>query len=137
MYMKPKAQVRFRVDFTERSSIGPGKVELLECLQKVGSVSRAARAMGMSYRRAWTLLETINKSFDVRATVHNVGGVGGGGVEVTAFGELLITTFREAEKQFNRVAKGCMKEVSCHARDFVSAAPTKVSIAEKPDRRPK
>jgi molybdate transport system regulatory protein len=134
--MKTQAVVRFRVDFTKTSSIGPGKVALLECIRELGSVSAAARAMGMSYRRAWTLLETVNKSFDQRATLHSVGGVGGGGVEVTAFGELLIKSFREAERRFNRVAKGCMKEVNAHAKDFVATGPTKVSVAEKPNRRP-
>ena len=134
--MNHKTVIRFRVDFSDTSSIGPGKVALLESIKECWSVSAAARTMGMSYRRAWTLLETVNKSFDVRATIHNVGGVGGGGVEVTEFGELLIKSFRDAERRFNRVAKGCMKEVGAHARDFAATRPTKNSIAEKPNRRP-
>ena len=55
-----KQIVRFRVDFSEACSLGPGKIELLESIQKTGSLRQAAQALGMSYRRAWLLLDGLN-----------------------------------------------------------------------------
>jgi len=94
--MKKAPLIRFRVDFTEHSNLGPGKVALLEEIRKYGSLSEAARRMRMSYRRAWLLLDSLNNSFDVPATVNSTGGRGGGGAEVTPFGVLLIERYREA-----------------------------------------
>ncbi len=56
--------VRFRVDFSPICSIGPGKIELLESIQRTGSLRQAARALGLSYRRAWLLLDDLNRSFN-------------------------------------------------------------------------
>lgn len=58
--------VRFRLDLAEGLSIGPGKVELLELLAQHGSISAAARAMRISYRQAWLLLDSLNKGFGER-----------------------------------------------------------------------
>jgi molybdate transport system regulatory protein len=67
--------------------------------------------MGMSYRRAWLLLDSLNKTFDVPATVNSTGGRGGGGAEITPFGVLLIERYREVERQLNQVAGECLKEI--------------------------
>jgi molybdate transport system regulatory protein len=67
--------------------------------------------MGMSYRRAWLLLDSLNKTFDVPATVNSVGGQGGGGAEITPFGVLLIERYREVERKLNEVAGECLKEI--------------------------
>lgn len=67
--------------------------------------------MGMSYRRAWLLLDSLNKTFDVPATVNSAGGRGGGGAEITPFGVLLIERYRQVERELNQVAGECLKEV--------------------------
>jgi len=107
--------IRFRIDFGEHSNIGPGKVELLEGIKVHGSVSEAARSMGMSYRRAWLLLNSVNHSFNVPATINSVGGRGGGGAEITPFGVLLIERYREVERKLNVVASECLKEIKAKA----------------------
>ena len=109
--MKQSSLIRFRIDFTEYSNLGPGKIALLEGIRTYRSVSEAARQMGMSYRRAWLLLDSLNKTFDVPATVNSTGGRGGGGAEITPFGVLLIESYREVERQLNQVASECLKEI--------------------------
>lgn len=93
----PGPVVRFRIDFDEHSFVGPGKVALLEAVRDAGSLSQAARDIGMSYRRAWLLLESLKESFRKPVTVATTGGKGGGGVELTPFGHDLIRCYRALE----------------------------------------
>ena len=92
--------VRFRIDFAEHSSVGPGKISLLEAIRDAGSLSRGARNIGMSYRRAWLLIESLKQSFREPVTAANKGGRDGGGMLVTEFGEALIRNYRELERDF-------------------------------------
>ena len=85
-----KQMVRFRVDFTDACSLGPGKIDLLESIQRTGSLRQAAQALGMSYRRAWLLLDGLNRSFSEPASTASIGGQGGGGVTLTPFGLEII-----------------------------------------------
>ena len=97
--------VRFRVDFSEHSSIGPGKILLLEAIRDAGSLSQGARNIGMSYRRAWLLLDSLKQSFREPVTVASTGGKDGGGMLVTQFGDALIKTYRELEREFAKLAE--------------------------------
>src|ERR1700689_3572845 len=97
MIEKPRMDIRLRVDFGPRASIGPGKVALLEHINRVGSLSQAARELGLSYRRAWLLLDDLNHSFAEPVAIASVGGVGGGGVQLTAFAKQLIAAYRRVE----------------------------------------
>jgi len=78
-------------------AIGPGKAELVERIAETGSISAAARAMGMSYRRAWQLVEAMNRACREPVVITAIGGRRGGGAEVTAFGRRLVRLFREME----------------------------------------
>jgi len=98
MIEKPRMDIRLRIDFGPRASIGPGKVALLEHINRVGSLSQAARELGLSYRRAWLLLDDLNHSFAEPVASASVGGVGGGGVQLTAFAKQLIATYRNVER---------------------------------------
>ena len=89
--------VRLRIDFGPRSSIGPGKIALLERIEASGSLSQAARELGMSYRRAWLLLDDLNRALGEPVTTTSVGGSGGGGARLTPFGRKLIAAYREVE----------------------------------------
>ena len=133
--MKTASLIRFRIDFTESSNVGPGKIDLLESIKEHGSVSEAARRMGLSYRRAWLILDSLNKSFDTRVTVNSVGGIGGGGVRVTPFGDLLVETYRKVEGQIAALGLKSLKEIKAHARDDVSEARHRVSIVKKRPRK--
>ncbi len=91
--------IRFRIDLGPEEAIGPGKIALLEQIDRGGSLSRAARELGMSYRRAWRLLDSLNHGFRERVVVTATGGPRGGGATLTAFGRELISTYREFDAE--------------------------------------
>lgn len=96
--------VRFRVDFGRDGAVGPGKIALLEHIGSGGSLSQAARELGMSYRRAWQLLESLNSCFRERVALSAKGGRGGGGARLTPFGRLLIRAYREFDVEVQKRA---------------------------------
>ena len=114
--MADALNVRFRVDFGNRCSIGVGKIELLEGIARTGSISQAAREMRMSYRRAWLLLEDMNVSFDQPVARASVGGRGGGGVVLTSFGTGLVAGYRRLESSLRPLAEACMEDVGRHIK---------------------
>ena len=87
--------------------------------------------MGISYRRAWFLLDSLNKTFDLPATVNSKGGRGGGGSEITPFGVLLIDRYREVERKLNEVAGECLKEIRSRVINRRGARPAlKVPVSK-------
>ena len=78
-------------------AMGPGKAELIERIAQTGSISAAARAMGMSYRRAWQLVEALNQAYREPVVDTAVGGARGGGARVTPFGKRLVARFHAME----------------------------------------
>jgi molybdate transport system regulatory protein len=112
--------VRFRIDFAEHSSVGPGKIRLLEAIRDSGSLSQAARDIGMSYRRAWLLVESLKQSFGEPVTAASTGGKDGGGMLVTEFGDALIKNYRELERDFATLAvrrlNGIIPTVNRHSK---------------------
>jgi molybdate transport system regulatory protein len=80
-------------------AMGPGKAELIERIAHTGSISAAARAMGMSYRRAWQLVEALNAAYKKPVVVTAVGGERGGGAQVTPYGRRLAERFRAMENK--------------------------------------
>lgn len=92
------ASLSLRIDLDPGGRIGPGKVELLEAIAALGSISAAGRAMDMSYRRAWTLVEEINAVFGRPAVESQAGGRRGGGARLTALGVALVSGFRAVER---------------------------------------
>lgn len=93
-----RLQLRLRVRVGNVVAIGPGKIALLAAVREHGSISAAARSLEMSYRRAWLLLDELNRSLAVPATVTAQGGRRGGGASVTASGEALIELYRRIER---------------------------------------
>ena len=88
-----------RIDFGADRALGPGKIRLLEAIGKTGSISRAGRALGMSYRRAWLLIDDMNRTFRTAVVATQPGGVKGGGAALTPFGLQLIENYRAIEAQ--------------------------------------
>ena len=84
--------------------LGPGKIALLEWIDRTGSLSAAGRSLGMSYRRAWLLLHSVNDSFSEPSVAFSVGGKDGGGAQLTAFGRRLIASYREFEASVDALA---------------------------------
>jgi len=91
------ARLTLRIDF-QNGAIGPGKIRLLELVGQSGSISAAARAMNMSYRRAWLLIDGLNQCFRLPAVETQLGGTGGGGAVLTDFGHDLIARYRAIER---------------------------------------
>ncbi|TAN54188.1 MAG: LysR family transcriptional regulator [Betaproteobacteria bacterium] len=79
-------------------ALGPGKIELIARIEQTGSISAAARAMDMSYRRAWQLVESLNQAFTRPVVTTAVGGAHGGGATVTPFGRRLVARYRAMER---------------------------------------
>ena len=94
---KPLARFRFRVTTGDVIVIGPGKISLLEAIAETGSITSAAKSLDMSYRRAWMLLDELNRSLRQPAVDSAKGGPHGGGSELTAVGRQLIDTYRRIE----------------------------------------
>jgi molybdate transport system regulatory protein len=92
------SRLTLRVDFANRGKIGRGKIHLLEMVAAHGSIAAAGRALGMSYRRAWLLIDSLNQCFDQPVAAKQLGGPGGGRTVVTPFGETLIRNYRAMEK---------------------------------------
>lgn len=111
---KTSPGVRFRVDFHERCSVGIGKISLLEAIARTGCLSQAARDLGMSYRRAWLLVDSMNTGFDTAVISATVGGRGGGGAQLTAFGRELVGAYRNLEARVAPLAATHMSEIATH-----------------------
>ena len=86
-----------KVDFGKGLRLGAGKVRLLEMVAETGSISAAARAMDMSYRRAWLLIEETNEIFKTPVVETAAGGSGGGGAKITEHGRRVIALFKELQ----------------------------------------
>jgi molybdate transport system regulatory protein len=99
-------RLSIRIDLATGGRIGPGKIALLEAIQSTGSISAAARRIGMSYRRAWLLVEEINRTLRKPAVEAETGGRQGGGAVVTRTGERIIKLYRGIEEQAQAAAGG-------------------------------
>jgi molybdate transport system regulatory protein len=105
----PAARFRLRVTSGETISVGPGKISLLEAIRQTRSITSAARSIGMSYRRAWMLIDELNASLKKPAVHSAKGGERGGGSELTEVGEALIDLYRRIEE---RAAKACAADIA-------------------------
>jgi molybdate transport system regulatory protein len=90
-------RLTMRLDFDSRRQLGHGKIRLLELIDAHGSISSAARAMGMSYRKAWLLGDEVNRMFVEPVFATRLGGKGGGHARLTAFGRRLVDLYRRIE----------------------------------------
>ncbi|MBF8272308.1 MAG: hypothetical protein HW380_1413 [Magnetococcales bacterium] len=106
-----EVKIRFQIRIHDLV-IGPGKVALLEGVATTGSISGAAKATGMTFRRAWQLLETLRAGLGVDVLETQVGGKAGGGARVTDFGLALIHHYREAENAARNSAQPLLEILS-------------------------
>ena len=100
-----------RVDLSPTCAIGPGKIRLLEVIEETGSISAAGRAMAMSYRRAWLLLDELNQTFREPVAVTAQGGRSGGGTSLTPFGQRLVHGYRRMETDAQGAVAGYLSMV--------------------------
>jgi molybdate transport system regulatory protein len=116
------AKVRVSIVFESGARIGPGKAKLLESIRDTGSISAAAREMGMSYKRAWLLLDSINQAFTELVVTAAPGGAGGGGATLTPFGA-------EVLERYNRILD--------HAASLAADDLTALARRARPEAGPK
>jgi molybdate transport system regulatory protein len=94
-----------RIDLKTEGRIGPGKIRLLENIRRCGSISAAGRAMDMSYKRAWDLVDEINRVCRQAAVERQTGGKNGGGAVLTPFGTSLVARYRKIERDAANAAR--------------------------------
>jgi molybdate transport system regulatory protein len=103
-----------RLDLGGGLRIGPGKVRLLEEIGRAGSISAAGRALGMSYRRAWELVEALNLGMGRPVAETAAGGAGGGGARLTELGQAVVQAYRAIEAEANATAADRLAELLRH-----------------------
>lgn len=109
------ATLSFRVDLASGGRFGPGKRRLLQLIDDLGSISAAGRAMGMSYRRAWLLVEEVNASFREPLVAKAPGGSGGGGASLTVAGHDVLARLTEIETALTTAASASLRRLDALA----------------------
>jgi molybdate transport system regulatory protein len=104
---------QIRIMFRKAIAMGPGKAELLRAIEETGSISGAARSLGMSYRRAWLLVDTMNQCFKSPVVETLTGGQRGGGARVTDLGHDVLRRYMEMEA---KAAASVQKEMAQFTR---------------------
>lgn len=97
--MKEKVSCQLRIMVGKGLGMGPGKAAMLRAIQETRSINSAGKKFGMSYRRAWLLVEEMNSLFEGPLVIARRGGSGGGGADVTSLGERVLKTYADLEKR--------------------------------------
>jgi molybdate transport system regulatory protein len=100
------ANTKLRIHFGDEIAIGPGKAGLLMAIRDSGSITAAARTLGMSYKRAWNLADTMNRCFREPLITTATGGGGGGGATLTPFGETVLRQYQTMQRRAERAIGG-------------------------------
>jgi len=127
-------RLTLRIDLGSGRALGPGKIRLLEAIQNTGSISQAGRNLGMSYRRAWLLVDDMNNCFRDAVVEAQPGGVHGGGATLTKFGRKLVERYRAIESD-------ALAATRTHLHDLEAAlkgakAPRTIMSLKRPVRAP-
>ncbi|HEX4635629.1 MAG TPA: LysR family transcriptional regulator [Rhizomicrobium sp.] len=119
-----------RIDFEPSgSALGPGMAQLLERVDALGSIRRAAASMDMSYRKAWLLIQEIQKTFDGAVVTAEAGGLSGGGTKLTELGTNLVKLYRRVENRAADATRGDLEALSALVR--TNAAPRRAGRRKK------
>jgi molybdate transport system regulatory protein len=105
---------RIRVLHGQEIALGPGKVDLLEAIERAGTLAEAARSLGMSYMRAWHLLQTMNACFKEPLVHTSRGGAERGGATLTATGQAVVAAYRRMEMESRRAIETAWQELLQH-----------------------
>ena len=103
---------RFRVMRGKEIALGPGKIDLLEAIRRASSISGAARDLGLSYKRAWDLVDIMNRSFKKPLVTPSAGGRGGGGSCLTRMGAHMVSLYRDMERKAETAISSEWKKIS-------------------------
>ena len=111
MTIPPKAELWIKLSLPGVGQVGPGKMELLRQIDDKESIAAAARAMNMSYRRAWLLIEDVNRLFDEPVVAKWQGGKSKGGASLTEFGQKLIADYTVLVEQSNEANRELLRQI--------------------------
>jgi molybdate transport system regulatory protein len=126
------ARLTLRVDLGEDRAIGPGKIRLLEAIRDTGSITQAGIALGMSYRRAWLLVDDMNNCFREPVVAAQAGGSHGGGAGLTPFGTRLIDQYRAIEAEAHAATAARLNDLGAACKALPRTTP-----ATKPQAAPR
>jgi molybdate transport system regulatory protein len=107
---------RFRIVCEKEIAFGPGKADLLELIAETGSIGKAASRMKMSYMRAWSLVQMMNRCFKKPLVLATHGGPSGGGAELTGAGRRMLLLYRLMETQAAAATKATWKNIQSHLK---------------------
>ncbi|MCA8887931.1 MAG: LysR family transcriptional regulator [Parvularculaceae bacterium] len=109
----PSVKIKIQLYCDDEIAMGPGKADLLDAIAEHGSIAKAGRSMGMSYRRAWMLVDTMNRCWSERLVKTAPGNKHGGGATVTEFGRSVVAAYRSLQGTVQGAA-------ACQSRDFLT-----------------
>jgi molybdate transport system regulatory protein len=96
--MKYQVKSRIWIEADDKILLGEGRVRLLKAIEECGSLSKASKQLNISYKKAWRLIDAVNKTAEKPVTTSSIGGVGGGGVTLTPYGRSLVDAFETLNK---------------------------------------
>jgi molybdate transport system regulatory protein len=114
--MAATTRLTLRIDFDDHRRLGPGKIRLLELIGEHGSISAASRLLGMSYRRAWSLVGELNDMFAEPVLNARTGGAGGGSASLTEYGREVVRAYRAIEANAATAAAPDLHSLKSHLR---------------------
>jgi molybdate transport system regulatory protein len=115
------ARLSIRIDFEPSdNALGPGMAELLQRIGELGSIRKAAVAMGMSYRKAWLLIQGLQQTFGAAVVITETGGAAGGGAQLTELGTALLKSYRTIQARAARAAEDELQILSSLMRKDTS-----------------
>jgi molybdate transport system regulatory protein len=121
----PHPRLSIRIRFGGDDMIGPGKADLLDRIAVTGSIAAAARQMGMSYKRAWMLIETLNAMFDQPVVTSMRGGPGKGGAVLTERGQAVLAEYRAVQSAAQVQTQSHLETLRSWLRHPTEASPEK------------
>jgi molybdate transport system regulatory protein len=121
-------RLMIRVAFGRHGALGPGKMRLLELIDQHGSITAACKEMGMSYRRAWLLVEGLKQAFREPVLTTQQGGVSGGGCSLTPYGRTILQRYRMLERKARDAVR---KELHSLEAELLPRTAIPVNIADK------
>jgi molybdate transport system regulatory protein len=107
--IKPLLRAQLRLMLGDEIAFGPGKADLLDAIRETGSISGAGKKLGMSYRRAWLLVDAMNRCFQQPLVDTAKGGSNGGGTQLTALGEQVLEQYRELQIEVETITEKYFK----------------------------
>ncbi|MFT3931135.1 MAG: LysR family transcriptional regulator [Spongiibacteraceae bacterium] len=107
----PRMRTHLRVMLDDEIAFGPGKADLLEAIRDTGSISAAGKKLGMSYRRAWLLVDAMNRCFKSPLVETAAGGVAGGGAQLSVNGEEVLQKYRALEAAVAKVSDKAFADI--------------------------